>query len=275
MDGVHQAMEYLPLANNVAAEIAEREASAGERRRSEIDAFGKHVVIIGGGDTGTDCYGTALRQGAKSVHQFDIMPKPPEERAESTPWPTFPLQMRLASAHEEGDYELTGEEPAELVEALGLDQRERGPLGKRAWQINTVELTGDGKVESLKGAECRFGENGLENIEGTEFEMPADLVLLAMGFVSVETDGIVGDLDLEVDGRGRICRNESFRAQAGADSDLPEVPVFVAGDAGRGQSLIVWGISEGRSVAAEVDRALMGETALPRPINPTDLAMRA
>lgn len=267
LDGVHQAMEYLPLANRV---------GYGDTDTTPIDAKGKHVVIIGGGDTGTDCYGTALRQGAKTVHQFDIGPKPPASRAASTPWPTYPLKMRLASAHEEGDYTITGDEPAELVEKLGLEDREKGEvLGKRGWSINTVELSGEnGKVTGLKGAQCRFGDNGLENIEGTDFEMNADLVLLAMGFVSVERTPVVRDLDLDIDERGRLVRDDKFRATANA-AEFRDTPVFVAGDAGRGQSLIVWGIAEGRAAAAEVDRALMGDTALPRPINPTDVALRA
>lgn len=267
LEGVYQAMEYLPPANRV---------GYGDIETSPIDAKDKHVVIIGGGDTGTDCFGTALRQGAKSVHQFDIMPKPPKTRAASTPWPTYPLKLRLASAHEEGEYAVTGEETQELVEKLGFDTREVGSvLGKRGWQVNTVELTGtDGKVSGLKGAECRFGENGLENVPGTDFEMDADLVLLAMGFVSVEETPVVRDLGVEIDGRGRLVRDGQYRAKASAP-EFADVPVFVAGDAGRGQSLIVWGISEGRSAAAEADRELMGETALPRPINPTDLAMRA
>ena len=267
LEGVYQAMEYLPYANRV---------GYGDTDTAPIDAKGKNVVIIGGGDTGTDCFGTALRQGAKSVHQFDIMPKPPEERAETTPWPTYPLKMRLASAHEEGDYAITGEESEELVEKLGLDAREKGAvLGKRGWSTNTVELVGeDGKVTGLNGAQCRFGEKGLENVEGTEFSMEADLVLLAMGFVSVERTPVVEDLDLEIDQRGRLVRDDAFRATAQSEA-FRDTPVFVAGDAGRGQSLIVWGISEGRSVAAEVDRALMGESALPRPINPTDGALRA
>lgn len=266
-EGVYQAMEYLPPANRV---------GYGDIDVSPIDARGKHVVIIGGGDTGTDCYGTALRQGAKSVHQFDIGPKPPQSRAASTPWPTYPLQMRLASAHEEGEYSITGEEDEAMVEKLGLAGRPVGEvLGNRKWSINTVELTGEnGKVTGLKGSQCRFGENGLENVPGTDFEMEADLVLLAMGFVSVEKTAVVRDLDLDIDERGRLVRNERFRATPKA-AEFRDTPVFVAGDAGRGQSLIVWGISEGRSVAAEVDRKLMGESALPRPINPTDVAMRA
>ena len=265
LEGVYQAMEYLPPANRV---------GYGDIEVSDIDAKDKRVVIIGGGDTGTDCFGTALRQGAKSVHQFDIGPKPPKTRAASTPWPTYPLQMRLATAHEEGEYVVTGEESADLVEKLGLQHRQKGDvLGNRAWQMNTVELFGEnGKVTGLKGAKCQFGENGLENIEGTDFEMEADLVLLAMGFVSVEKSAAVTDLDLEIDPRGRLVRDENFRATAKAP-EFARKKVFVAGDAGRGQSLIVWGISEGRAAAAEVDRALMGESALPRPINPTDVAL--
>lgn len=267
LDGVHQAMEYLPLANRVAY---------GDTDKSPIDAYGKHVVIIGGGDTGTDCYGTALRQGAKSVHQFDIGPKPPASRAASTPWPTYPLKMRLATAHEEGEYAITGEEAAGVADKLGFTHRHMGDvLGKRHWQMNTLELIGEnGKVTGLKGMKCRFGDNGLENVPDTDFEMKADLVLLAMGFVSVEQTPVVVDLGLEVDGHGRIVRDEKFRTIP-SNSDFARKPVYVAGDGGRGQSLIVWAISEGRSAAAEIDRKLMGETALPHPIYPTKVAMRA
>lgn len=267
LEGIYQAMEYLPPANRV---------GYGDTETSSIDAHGKRVVIIGGGDTGTDCFGTALRQGAISVHQFDIGPQPPQSRAASTPWPTYPLKMRLASAHEEGQYQVTGHEPAEEAEKLGLAARATGEaLGQRKWSINTVEFIGqDGHITGLKGAQCRFGEKGLENVEGTDFEMKADLVLLAMGFVSVERTAVVRDLDLDINERGRLVRDQHFRAQAKAEA-FRDTPVFVAGDAGRGQSLIVWGISEGRAVAAEVDRALMGESALPRPIDPTDVALRA
>lgn len=265
LEGVYQAMEYLPPANRV---------GYGDIEVSPIDAKGKKVIIIGGGDTGTDCFGTALRQGAVSVKQFDIGPKPPASRAASTPWPTYPLKMRLSSAHEEGEYTVTGGETGELADKLS--GREVGSvLGERAWQMNTVELVGkDGKVAGLKGAKCQFTANGLENIEGTDFELEADLVLLAMGFVGVEQSPVVRDLGLEVDNRGRLVRDAAYRAKA-TTPDFADIPVFVAGDAGRGQSLIVWGISEGRSAAAEVDRVLMGESALPRPVNPTDVAMHA
>lgn len=267
LKGVYQAMEYLPEANKFAL---------GDYDVSPIDAKGKKVVIIGGGDTGTDCFGTALRQGAVSVSQFDIGPKPPKSRGASTPWPTYPRVWRVASAHEEGEYRVTGNESAEEIERLGLAARAEGDeLGVRGFSVNTVELIGkDGQVVGLKGAEARFGENGLENVPDTDFEMDADLVLLAMGFVSVEETAAVRDLGVEVDGRGRIVRDETFRAKATAP-EFAKIPVFVAGDAGRGQSLIVWGISEGRSVAAELDRVLMGETALPKPIKPTDVAMHA
>ena len=267
LKGVYQAMEYLPAANHV---------TEGDREVSEIDAKGKKVVIIGGGDTGTDCFGTALRQGAVSVTQFDIGPRPPKTRGASTPWPTYPRVWRVASAHEEGEYRVTGNESADEIAALGLAERTPGDeLGVRKFSINTVELTGDGeKVTGLKGAECRKTDSGLENVPDSDFEMEADLVLLAMGFVSVEETPVVRDLGLEVDERGRLVRDEHFRATA-TSPEFADVPVFVAGDAGRGQSLIVWGISEGRSAAAELDRVLMGESALSKPINPTDVAMRA
>lgn len=267
LKGVYQAMEYLPEANKVCE---------GDREESTINAKGKRVVIIGGGDTGTDCFGTALRQGAIEVSQFDITSKPPKTRGASTPWPTYPRIWRVASAHEEGEYRVTGNESADEIAALGLAERQQGDeLGIRRYSINTVEITGDGeKVTGLKGAECRFGENGLENIPESDFEMDADLVLLAMGFVSVEETPVVRDLGLKIGERGRLERDETFRAQP-TNAEFADIPVFVAGDAGRGQSLIVWGISEGRSAAAELDRELMGETALPRPINPTDVAMQA
>lgn len=267
LEGVYQAMEYLPEANKV---------QEGDRDVSTIDAHGKNVVIVGGGDTGTDCFGTALRQGAKSVVQFDIGPKPPRTRAASTPWPTFPRKLRVASAHEEGEYGVSGEEEKELVEKLGLDARVKGhPLGNRQWKTNTVEFIGsDGKITGLKGTLVDRTPEGTIPIEGSDFEIDADLVLLAMGFASVDRAGIVDELGLEIDGRGRIVRDEHFRAEVPLSAGF-RAPVFVAGDAGRGQSLIVWGISEGRSAAAAVDRQLMGESSLPAAIVPTDVPMRA
>lgn len=267
LEGIYQAMEYLPEANKV---------QEGDREVSLIDARGKNVVIVGGGDTGTDCFGTALRQGAKSVIQFDIGPKPPKSRAASTPWPTYPLRLRTATAHEEGEYVVSGEEEKALAEQLGFEARVVGePLGTRQWSTNTVEFKGEnGHVTGLTGTLVERTSNGLEPIEDTDFEMDADLVLLAMGFASVDRTGIVEELGLEVDGRGRIVRDENFQVEVPREAGF-RPKVFVAGDAGRGQSLIVWGITEGRSAAAAVDRRLMGESSLPVSIEPTDAPLRA
>ncbi|MDN5581801.1 MULTISPECIES: glutamate synthase subunit beta [unclassified Corynebacterium] len=270
LDGVHQAMEYLPMANRVVA---------GDIDTPEIDANGKHVVIIGGGDTGTDCFGTALRQGAASVRQFDYHPAPDPYRAEDNPWPVWPKIWRVASAHEEGEYHISGDESADEIVALGLAEREVGtPLGKREHRINTVELTGeDGRVTSLRAATCDRTAEGTVNLPGTEVDMDADLVLLAVGFTSVDTRGIISELGLPVDGRGRLKRDDNYRtwwAESSAVRDTGfDAPVFATGDAGRGASLIVWAISEGRACAAAVDRALMGESALPRPVAPSDMPL--
>ncbi len=231
LDGIHQAMEYLPLANRV---------QQGDLERPSISAEGKAVVIIGGGDTGADCLGTANRQRARSVHQFEIMPEPPAERDPATPWPTWPLMLRSSSAHEEG------------VE--------------RMYSVSTTEFVGDGgAVTHLRGHRVDMGiDNGrptFVKVAGSEFEMEAELVLLAMGFTGPETDTAVSELGLEVEG-GRVARNQRWQ------SSNPDV--FVCGDMGRGQSLIVWAIAEGRACAAAVDEELMGETLLPSPVRPTD-----
>ena len=233
LDGVHQAMEYLPLANRV---------QEGDLDEPPITAEGKRVVIIGGGDTGADCLGTANRQGAVSVHQFEIMPRPPDERAESTPWPTWPLMFRTASAHEEG------------VE--------------RVYSVNTVELVddGEGRVSALRGVEVEQvvtdGRMSFEPKAGTEFDLPCELVLLAMGFTGAEREGLVEQLGVEVDDRGNLARDDAWMSSAEG--------VFVCGDMGRGQSLIVWAIAEGRSAAAAVDAWLTGATDLPAPVAPDD-----
>ncbi|HWG92979.1 MAG TPA: glutamate synthase subunit beta [Mycobacteriales bacterium] len=224
--GIHLAMEYLVPAN----------------RRQEgddsdwIDAAGKDVVIIGGGDTGADCLGTAHRQGARSVTQLEIMPRPPETRAESTPWPTWPLMHRTSSAHEEG--------------------------GERLFSVNTQRFVGDdeGRVAGLEIVEVRMVDGRFEPVEGTEQVLPAQLVLLAMGFTGPERY-LPEALGVDLDGRGNVARDASWA------SSVPGV--FVAGDMGRGQSLIVWAIAEGRSCAAAVDRFLCGETLLPSPVTPT------
>jgi glutamate synthase (NADPH/NADH) small chain len=230
-DGIHQAMEYLPQANRVAL---------GEDVAGQITAAGKHVIIIGGGDTGADCLGTAHRQGAASVTQLEIMPEPPGTRDVSTPWPTWPLMLRTSSAHEEG--------------------------GERVYSVSTQAFLGNeaGNVRALRLVEVRRGETGFEEVPGTERELPADLVLLAMGFVGPERSPLISQLNLELDDRGNIARDADYAAS---------VPgVYVAGDAGRGQSLIVWAIAEGRACAAAVDKYLTGAGAsrLPAPVRPTD-----
>ncbi len=223
--GVHQAMEYLPLANRVCA---------GDIEESPISATGRHVVVIGGGDTGADCVGTAHRQGALSVTQLEILPRPPGARTDAQPWPTYPMTYRVSSAHEEG--------------------------GERVFAVSTQEFLdhGTGRVGALRLVDVE----GFDPVDGTERELPADLVLLAMGFVGPERGQLLDDLGVSYDARGSIARHDDFA------TDVPGV--YVAGDAGRGQSLIVWAIAEGRSVAAAVDRHLMGETDLPAPIKPAD-----
>ncbi|UVO14046.1 glutamate synthase subunit beta [Mycobacterium sp. SVM_VP21] len=232
LDGIHQAMEYLPWANRV---------QAGDLAEPPITAHGKKVVIIGGGDTGADCLGTVHRQGGTCVHQFEIMPRPPEIRDPSTPWPTYPLIMRTTSAHEEG--------------------------GDRVFSVNTEAFTGrDGRVTGLRAHEVRRRNGSFEKVDGTDFELEADLVLLAMGFVGPERSPLLADLGVEFTERGSVARDPDYATA---------VPgVYVAGDMGRGQSLIVWAIAEGRGAAASVDRYLMGRTALPSPITATAAPLR-
>ena len=227
LNGIHQAMEFLPQANRVALGVAVPD---------QITAKDKHVVIIGGGDTGADCLGTAIRQGAASVRQLEIMPTPPEERPEHQPWPTYPMIYRVSSAHEES--------------------------GERMYSVSTSEFRGDehGNVKSLVMSEVVFEAGRLKPVEGTEQEIPADLVLLAMGFTGPERDTVVGQLGVSLDARGNVARDEDYATDVEG--------VFVCGDAGRGQSLIVWAIAEGRACAAGVDKFLSGSTALPRPIGP-------
>lgn len=233
LNGIHFAMEYLPLANKV------RE---GDYVSPPISAEGKHVVVIGGGDTGADCVGTAHRQGAASVTQLEIMPKPGEERSEGQPWPTFPMLYKVTSAHEEG--------------------------GERIYSVSTTHFEGDedGNVQYLHLVEVEFEDGRPEPLPGTERKIPAQLVTLAMGFTGTDrANGLVRQLGLELDARGNIVRDGSYAT--GVDG------VFVAGDAGRGQSLIVWAIAEGRSAARGVDSYLTGVSALPAPIRPTDRAL--
>jgi len=225
--GIHQAMEYLPIANRV---------QQGDLAEPTITAKDKRVVIIGGGDTGADCLGTAHRQGAKSVVQLEILPRPPLRPAPSTPWPTWPLMLRTSTAHEEG--------------------------GERRFSVNTLEFLGDGagNVRALRLVEVRMVDGRFEPIPGTEQELPADLVLLAMGFLGPERT-LIEQFGLQTDARGNIARDESYA------TNVPGV--FVCGDAGRGQSLIVWAIAEGRAAAAAVDRFLTGVPRLPVPIAPS------
>ena len=229
LDGVHQAMEFLPQANRVAV---------GQKVENQITATGKHVVVIGGGDTGSDCIGTSLRQGAASVTQLEIMPTPPQERPSGAPWPTYPMIFRVSTSHEEGEID-------------------------RVYSVSTSDFLGtDGRVTSLRLTEVAFSEGRFTPVPGSEREIPADLVLLAMGFVGPEQVGLVTELGLELDARGNIARDESFATNVSG--------VYVAGDAGRGQSLIVWAIAEGRSAANGVDAYLQGSSNLPKPILPTD-----
>ncbi len=226
LEGVHHAMEYLPQSNR---------ASLGEDVPDQISAEGKHVVIIGGGDTGADCLGTATRQGAASITQLEILQQPPVARPEGQPWPTYPMTFRVSSAHEEG--------------------------GDRVYASSTQEFLADddGRVRALRLVEV---DASFQPIEGTEREIPGELVLLAMGFTGPERAGLVEELGVDLDERGNVARDRTYATSLDG--------VFVAGDAGRGQSLIVWAIAEGRAAAAAVDRFLTGSTNLPVPIPPTE-----
>jgi glutamate synthase (NADPH/NADH) small chain len=232
-DGVHFAMDYLPGSNRV---------QEGDIEAPPITAAGKNVVIIGGGDTGADCLGTAHRQGAASVHQLEILSRPPDARTDKMPWPTYPMTFRVSSAHEEG--------------------------GERVYAVNTEHFVGDeqGRLRAIKLHEVTMEGGKFVKVEGTERELPCELVLLAMGFTGAQREGLLTDLGVEYDARGNVARDGSFATA---------VPgVFVAGDMGRGQSLIVWAIAEGRAAAAATDAFLSGETSLPAPIQPTTLALR-
>jgi glutamate synthase (NADPH/NADH) small chain len=227
LDGIHLAMDYLVPSNRV---------QQGDLQRAPINAEGKDVVIIGGGDTGADCLGTAIRQGARSTTQLEIMPRPPQERPDSTPWPTWPLIYRTSSAHEEG--------------------------GERLFSVNTQRFTGaDGSVSGLELVDVELVDGRFQPVEGTSRVLPAQLVLLAMGFAGPQRNGLLEELGVELDGRGNVVRDDEWA------TNVPGV--FVAGDMGRGQSLIVWAIAEGRAAAAAVDRSLCGETSLPSPVTPT------
>ncbi|GFG98722.1 glutamate synthase subunit beta [Mycobacterium timonense] len=240
LDGIHQAMEFLPWGNRQALDdLGENEVDADGQ--PPLTAKGKKVIIIGGGDTGADCLGTVHRQGATEVHQFEIMPRPPETRAPSTPWPTYPLMYRVSAAHEEG--------------------------GERVFSVNTEQFVGqDGRVKALQAHEVTMQDGKFVKVEGSDFELEADLVLLAMGFVGPEKEGLLTELGVNLTERGNVAR--------GADFETSVPGVFVAGDMGRGQSLIVWAIAEGRAAAAAADRFMMGSTALPAPIKPTAVPLQ-
>jgi glutamate synthase (NADPH) small chain len=238
LDGIHQAMEYLPLANKAAARTGD-----GAGAEPAISARGRHVVIIGGGDTGADCLGTAIRQGAASVTQLEILPRPPDTRPGSQPWPVHPAIFRVYSAHEEG---------GDRVYAVSTE-RFLGAAGGRVRALDLVE------VELIPGSPPR-------PVPGTERELTTDLVLLAMGFTGAEPSRLAAGLGIEFDERGNVARDASYSTSAPG--------VFVAGDMGRGQSLIVWAIAEGRSAAAAVDAYLCGNTALPAPIGPRAAPIR-
>jgi glutamate synthase (NADPH) small chain len=292
LGGIHQAMEYLPLANRTvaaadgagggragdgrrrpghgrAAEPRLRDARVGDTRadaqepdgrvadprvadgrqppvarvpETAISARGRDVMIIGGGDTGADCLGTALRQGAASVTQLEILPRPPDQRPVMQPWPVHPAIFRVSGAHEEG--------------------------GDRVYAVSTQRFLGDdnGRVRSLVLIEVETSGGGFQPVPGTERELTCDLVLLAMGFTGAEPGPLATELGVEFDKRGNIARDSAFATS---------VPgVFVAGDAGRGQSLIVWAIAEGRSAAAAVDAYLCGDTSLPAAVSPATMPMR-
>jgi glutamate synthase (NADPH) small chain len=221
LKGIHYAMEFLPQSNKVCE---------GDSIEAQILASGKRVVIIGGGDTGADCLGTSHRHKPASVHQFEVMPKPPDQRAESTPWPLWPMQLRVEGAHEEG--------------------------GVRDWSIATTHFTGDehGNVKQLHGV--RVGPpSKFEKIPGSEFTMDVDLVLLAMGFTGPIRNGLIEKLGVNLDGRGNVAADANY---------MTSIPgVFAAGDMRRGQSLVVWAIAEGRKAARGVDLYLMGDSRLP------------
>ncbi len=235
LTGIHFAMDYLTLQN--------RRNEGDVIRESEfITAKDKHVIIIGGGDTGADCLGTAHRQGALSVHQLELMPTPPEARAADNPWPQWPQIFRISGAHEEG--------------------------GERMYAVSTQRFTGDAdghvrrlhavQVELVKADPSTGGRVQFQPVAGTEFELPADLVLLAMGFVGAEKGALLDDLGVTMTDRGNVGRDARW---------MTNVPgVFTAGDMQRGQSLIVWAIAEGRSAARAIDQYLMGESQLPAPL---------
>jgi len=222
LKGIHFAMEFLPQQNR-------RVSGEPPGDAAPILATGKKVVVIGGGDTGSDCIGTSIRQGAVSVTNFEIMPEPPEHENKMLTWPDWPIKMRISSSHEEG--------------------------AKRDFAVLTQKFSGaNGQVKKLHGVHV---DGKFKPVPGTEFEVEADLVLLAMGFVSPVHEGMIKTLGVELDQRGNV--------KADTDAYATSVPkVFAAGDMRRGQSLVVWAIREGRQCAHAVDKFLMGSTTLPR-----------
>jgi glutamate synthase (NADPH/NADH) small chain len=231
LQGIHFAMEFLPLQNR---------RCEGDRIPDDafISARERHVVIIGGGDTGADCLGTVHRQGARSVHQLEILPRPPDRRSADNPWPQYPNVYRVSSAHEEG--------------------------GERVYAVSTTRFVGDegGRVRGLEAVQVEMTRDGgriaFREVPGTTFTLPCDLALLAMGFVGPERAGLLTELGVRITERGTVWRDENWMTSVAG--------VFTAGDMQRGQSLIVWAIAEGRSAAAGIDRHLMGQSSLPAPL---------
>jgi glutamate synthase (NADPH/NADH) small chain len=220
LKGIHFAMEFLPQSNKVCE---------GNHVPDQILATGKRVVIIGGGDTGADCLGTSHRQKAAHISQFELLPKPPDERAPQTPWPLWPMQLRVESSHEEG--------------------------GLRDWSVSTVRFSGDANGNVTKLHAGRVGEPPkFEALPGSEFEMDVDLVLLAMGFTGPVRSGLLDELGVTLDPRGNVATDERYMSS--------KPGVFAAGDTRRGQSLVVWAIAEGRKAARGVDEFLMGSSKL-------------
>jgi glutamate synthase (NADPH/NADH) small chain len=221
LKGIHFAMEFLPQSNKVCE---------GDSVPEQILATGKHVVIIGGGDTGADCLGTSHRQKAAHISQFELLPKPPDSRAPQTPWPLWPMQLRVESSHEEG--------------------------GLRDWSVSTVRFSGDahGNVTKLHGVRVGAPPK-FDALPGSEFELDVDLVLLAMGFTGPVQGGLIEELGVKLDARGNVAADERYMSS--------ESGVFAAGDTRRGQSLVVWAIAEGRKAARGVDEFLMGSSKLP------------
>jgi glutamate synthase (NADPH) small chain len=223
LQGVHFAMEFLPQQNKVVA---------GDKVAGQIKATGKHVIVIGGGDTGSDCVGTSNRHGAASVTQFELLPQPPEKENKPMVWPYWPVKLRTSSSHEEGC--------------------------KRDWSVATKRFEGkDGKVEKLIAARIEWKDGKMHEVPGSEFTLKADLVLLAMGFLGPLPAGLLEQAGVEKDNRGNVkADTESYRTSVDK--------LFAAGDMRRGQSLVVWAIREGRQCARAVDEFLTGSSELPR-----------